>query len=402
MPQMRREENCENVKEPPLRAVHAARAAEKTRTGKMFMPKLLVVTSCTGEKKTQPENRLIQTDFADKKILSRRERELAAFRCAAGEMYTGMQHLRLMEGIQALRKRFGEDFVDLYIVSAGYGLISENELIAPYEVTFNTMSPAAISEWSRRIGIHKDLDALIPRYDLVLFLLGDKYLRAIELPFERATAEQKLVFFASGTSKKLIPGGAPYYIAEVGREEAKSFGYGLVGLKGYLFKLLAQDAAAGESSLFEKIGKDPGCILPLLDKHRRPCEPPWDQTTLFPAEEPQKEPVKKAEAGSGKRPELYIPETEYAANYSPHVKYFIPEWDDRVDPDYDFLTDRATEGRDPYSHDVYAHEIYAEPNYDGVLISKIIVEKNKTKKARIEEMGVHKFIRFDNDRPIMG
>lgn len=365
------------------------------------MLKLLVVTSCTGEKKYHPENQLVQDDFADKAHLAKREKELAEYQCSAGEMYTGLQHLRLMEGIRTLRKRFGEDFVDLYVVSAGYGFIPENKQIVPYEVTFNTMNNGAIAEWSRRIGIHEALEALVPQYDLVLFLLGDKYLRAIGLPFQSAKDGQKLVFFASGTSRKLIPDDAPYYFVEVGQEDAKSFSYGLVGLKGYLFKLLAQDAAAADATIFEKIFRDPGCTLPLLEKHRKPKQPAWEQISIFPAEtEPPEIKPKKTQAKKGL--EIIIPDTELAANYSPHIMYFIPEWDDRVDPDYDFLTDQSTEGRDPYSHDVYAHEIYETPNYDGVLISKIIIEQNKTKKARIEEMGVHKFIRFDNGRPIMG
>jgi len=359
------------------------------------MLRLLVITSCTGEKRYHPQNQLLQADFIDSTTLSRREKELADFKCTAGEMYTGMQHLRLMEGIAALRKQFGEDFVDLYVVSAGYGLIPEGKMIVPYEVTFNTMNNAAIAEWSRQIGIHRDLDALIPQYDLVLFLLGDKYLRAVNLPFENATSAQKLVFFASGTSKKLIPEKSPYYFVEVGQEDAKSFSYGLVGLKGYLFKLLAQDTVTDDACIFDKVYMDPSCVLPLLEKHRKASASVEKQLAMYPVKPPKKKHL-------GKTLEFYIPEKEYAANYSPHVKYFIPEWDDRVDPDYDFLTDQATENRDPYSHDVYAHEIYATPNYDGVLISKIIVEQNKAKKARIEEMGVHKFIRFDCGRPIMG
>ena len=61
------------------------------------------------------------------------------------------------------------------------------------------------------------------------------------------------------------------------------------------------------------------------------------------------------------------------------MKYFIPEWDDRVDPDYDFLNDGITADRDPYVHDVYSHEIYPSPNYDGILVSKSVIEDNKTK-----------------------
>lgn len=364
--------------------------------------KMLVITSCTGEKRYHPDNQLVQEDFSDKERLSRREKELAEYVCPAGEMYTGMQHLRLMEGIQTLRKHFGENVSDVYVVSAGYGLISEKKLIAPYEVTFNTMNNAAIAEWSRRIGIHRALEALIPQYELVLFLLGDKYLRAIDLPFQNAAPTQKLVFFAGRTSERLIPKREPYYYVEVGQEDAKSFRYGLVGLKGFLFKLLAQDAVAEDISLFEKIYQDPNGTQALLDRHRKKTEPASDQITLFPEDENNMETTKKPKPQREEKIEIYIPEPEYAANYSPHMKYFIPEWDDRVDPDYDFITDQSVKGRDPYSHDVYAHELYRTPNYDGVLISKIIIEKNKTKKIRIEEAGVHKFIRFDCGRPIMG
>ncbi len=363
---------------------------------------ILIITSCTGEKLYSPENQLIQADFENAETLSLREAELAAYKTTAGKIYTGMQHQRLMEGIEILREKFGHDVVDLYIVSAGYGLISENKEVVPYEVTFNTMNRREITEWSHKLGIHKALDALVQKYDLVLFLLGDKYLKAVELPFENAKSDQKLVFFASGTSRKMIPDSKPYYFVEVGQEDAKSFSYGLVGLKGYLFKLLAQDAVQEDATLFEKIYTNPDCTRDLLAKHRRISVPETQehQLSLFPEEEYPKEKVKKKT--SKKKIDFYLPRDEYAKNYTPHMKYFIPEWDDRVDPDYNFITDQTAEGRDPYSHDVYAHEIYDTPNYDGVLISKVIIEQNKTKKTRIEEMGVHKFIRFDNGRPIMG
>ena len=365
--------------------------------------KMLVVTSCTGEKIYHPDNQLTQADFADAATLAKREAELAEYKTTAGQIYTGMQHQRLMEGIEALRSAYGKEIVDLYVVSAGYGLISEDREVVPYEVTFNTMNGTAIKEWSQHLGIHHDLGELVQKYDLALFLLGDKYLKAVDLPFDKVRDDQKLVFFASGTSKKMLPIHAPYYFVEVGQEDAKSFSYGLVGLKGYLFKLMATDAVKDDPSLFEKVYKDPGCTLNLLEKHRKIKQPEvhYEQLVFFPMED-EKSKKKVAKKVKINPADIYIPETEYAANYAPHMKYFIPEWDDRVDPDYDFLTDTATEGRDPYSHDVYAHEIYPKPNYDGVLISKIIIEQNKTKKARIEEMGVHKFIRFDNGRPIMG
>jgi hypothetical protein len=82
------------------------------------------------------------------------------------------------------------------------------------------------------------------------------------------------------------------------------------------------------------------------------------------------------------------------------MQYFMPEWDDTVDPGYDFINDQMTSGRDTYKDDVYAHQIFDRPNYDGILVSKGVVEEKKKKKKRIEEIGIHKYIRFSGK--IMG
>ena len=42
------------------------------------------------------------------------------------------------------------------------------------------------------------------------------------------------------------------------------------------------------------------------------------------------------------------------------MRYFVPDWDDRVDPRYDFRTDQHRAGRDPYRDDCYAHEIFGQ------------------------------------------
>lgn len=365
------------------------------------MLKLLVVTSCTGEKKYHPDNQLVQGDFENKEKIPFREKELVDYMTPAGEMYTGMQHLRLMEGIQLLRNQYGRDVVDLSIVSAGYGVVHDEHLVAPYEVTFNTMNSREIAEWSDFLKIHADLNKLIPQYDLVIFLLGDKYLKAIKLPFEDAGSEQKLVFLASGMSKKMIPERPPYYFVEVGQEDAKSFSYGLVGLKGYLFKLFAQDAVKTDSELFTKIFNDPTYIIQILQKYRKNSSPAAEQLKLF-GEESKDDNVKEKKTAKKKKLDFYLPSSDYAKNYTGHMKYFIPEWDDRVDPDFDFILDRSDPDRDSYADDVYAHEIFATPNYDGILVSKVIVEASKKKKAMIEKMGIHDFIRFDQTRPVMG
>ncbi|MCE7737203.1 MAG: hypothetical protein GPJ54_20110 [Candidatus Heimdallarchaeota archaeon] len=79
-----------------------------------------------------------------------------------------------------------------------------------------------------------------------------------------------------------------------------------------------------------------------------------------------------------------------------NIQYFIPEWDDQVLSRFDFWNDRPTED----SIKLYSHEIYAKPNYDGILISKVKIDESKTKRQKIDDVGIHKYLKFDG--PIFG
>src|SRR5688572_11012428 len=71
-------------------------------------------------------------------------------------MYTGPQHLHVLGGVEHLRHHYGQDAVTLKIVSAGYGVIDEHRVIAPYDLTFNTMSRRQAREWARHLAIASD------------------------------------------------------------------------------------------------------------------------------------------------------------------------------------------------------------------------------------------------------
>lgn len=80
------------------------------------------------------------------------------------------------------------------------------------------------------------------------------------------------------------------------------------------------------------------------------------------------------------------------------LRYFIPDWDDRVDPDYNFLTDTHTPGRSPYRDDRYAHELFPTPPYDGILLSRAVIDQSESKRAAILEAGsVHRYLRLPAD-----
>ena len=59
------------------------------------------------------------------------------------------------------------------------------------------------------------------------------------------------------------------------------------------------------------------------------------------------------------------------------VKYFIPDWDDYVDPAFDFETDSWSGGSPAEREDVYAHQLYDRAPYDGVLVSLAQITKKK-------------------------
>lgn len=80
------------------------------------------------------------------------------------------------------------------------------------------------------------------------------------------------------------------------------------------------------------------------------------------------------------------------------LTYFIPDWDDRVDPTYDFLRDEHTPNRNPYRDDRYAHELYTMPPYDGILLSRAVLDSNSRKRSEILAAGsVHSYLRLPAD-----
>jgi len=86
------------------------------------------------------------------------------------------------------------------------------------------------------------------------------------------------------------------------------------------------------------------------------------------------------------------------------MRYFIPEWDDRVDPKFDFIRDKHSKAHseDPLGNDVYMWEIFGKDvPFDGVLVSIATIQENKSKYAKVLEGGIHRFLRLPQDFEIM-
>lgn len=154
--------------------------------------RILVVGSCSGRKSRTHRVGLTRDDFDDAERLRALEHQLAEVMLPASLIYTGEQHRRMMRGVWQLREVFGAEAFAVRIVSGGYGVIAEDRLIAPYDLTFNSMSRREARSWSDALGIAAGVRAAIRGSDLVVLLLGARYLDSVQPPLA-AREEQRLV-----------------------------------------------------------------------------------------------------------------------------------------------------------------------------------------------------------------
>jgi queuine/archaeosine tRNA-ribosyltransferase len=369
--------------------------------------RLLIITSCTGEKLHHPELQLTLEDFQKgERYLAAREKTLEAYLTSAEEIYTGDQHVRLMRGVKALRDAAPEGLtLDLKVLSAGYGLIPGAQRIAPYEATFATMKTKELRTWADTLNIPAAIrETLAQPYDFCLLLLGDKYLEACALDATVTLGGPTLMFCGTVTAKKL-PSLPNLRVVTLSNPDAKRYSCGLVGLKGELAHRILAELAADPSTLATWSSEDAD-LLARLDA-KTPAKPQKElgKPKKERAAKVEKAPsVPRAQAVANPHVDkvISIPSSWWEKPHRQKLRYFIPEWDDLVDPDYDFLTDTHSGGGGDWSNETYAHQMYPEPNYDGILISKVVAEKSTKKKERINRLGVHRFLRIPNDYPVMG
>ena len=386
-------------------------ALEGVRTKLEAPPgKILVVTSCTKDKVIPPLGPNLHQltpdqlwDEQDDDRVTRKFGELDEYRVPAGQLYRGRQHRQLMQGVELLRQTFGHTVVDVKIISAGFGLVNEEQPIPPYNATFADLPSSKILTISQRLCIPQKIGALmLDSYDCAFFLLGDNYLLSIDLPFSQRP-DFPCLFLAGPSSHRRIPRRVPYYFVRVGQDDSIAFSYNLVGLKGQLFKLFTEQIVAplpqAPSTIFKS---DMGARERLSDFLKAPTPQQFLQI-VSPFRQLGRISRAQSRVITAQSPlftNLKGCDLSRAKNYGRPMRYFIPDWEDLVDPGYDFATDTGIKGKAKYRDEVYAHQIYQEPNYDGLLFSKSTVEDGAIKTQLVRDMGIHAFARFE--RPIMG
>jgi hypothetical protein len=292
--------------------------------------------------------------------------------------------------------------VDLHILSAGYGMIPADQVVVPYECTFATMKTKELRQWADKLQVPQGFRETVGQtYDLGLVLLGDNYLDACGLDSEVKFGGLTLFFCGTGIAKILRP-MKQVRVVTISNPEAKRFSCGLVGLKGELaaklLKGMADDPAVRSRlmdpifDLLSWLEKQPGAGNCEAGTEAKPARKTAKTTT----------PASPNPGGAKFDKVIEIPKSWWEKPHRKNFRYFIPEWDDLVDPQFNFITDTHAGENCGWENAVYAHQMYQEPNYDGLLMSRAVAEKSKTKKARINELGVHRMLRVPREMPIMG
>jgi len=92
------------------------------------------------------------------------------------------------------------------------------------------------------------------------------------------------------------------------------------------------------------------------------------------------------------------------------VRFFFPDSHDYVDPTFDFEKETNNEHRVIQRDDKYAHELFSAPVYDGILVSKAVVDgvsgiKGKysvAQRQRFFREGIYSFFRLPRSYEAMG
>ena len=155
------------------------------------MQNILIISSCTKKKALPNTNSLSWNELNTQQKRDRWVKENVD-KLPAKQLYMGHQMKLILKGIELLRMKY---YVDHMIISAGFGLVPENENLPSYDSSFNALTKAEIIERSKNLQIKIKLDELNSNYDMIYLALGKEYLTSV-LPLNNTFKAKEIVHFS--------------------------------------------------------------------------------------------------------------------------------------------------------------------------------------------------------------
>jgi len=201
---------------------------------------ILIIDQCSGSKYVPNGERVFEMNEIDnnsKEELLNRDSSIGV---EASELYTGRQQEAISNAIRILRSDGHR--VERYFISAGFGLVEEEERLPPYEVTFSGMGVSEIRNRSERFGIQDDLHQVLDqsKYDVVFFTLGSDYYTSVNIDktVQRIRPDRVGVVF----NRDLVDEQYDNIVSVSARtEDAKRHETIVIGLKGVYLQNFAQN-----------------------------------------------------------------------------------------------------------------------------------------------------------------
>lgn len=176
--------------------------------------KILVITHCTAQKSV--DSALIakiasevgvRVPSFDLEYEELYRRVFSRYVRPAVEMYRGT-FLHIKNVIETLNKCRD---VDLYIISARYGVLESRDRIVPYDATLKGMKQAELDRWSKERGVNEKLFRVYSSggYDLVIAVLPKEYAYAVREFLTKVSGSGRLLLIGPRSIARFLPGNGP-------------------------------------------------------------------------------------------------------------------------------------------------------------------------------------------------
>lgn len=229
----------------------------------------LVITPCSAKKRGDVPEPARAADLAEPEQRRLAEARLAAFARPAIEMYTGTHHRLVVAGVRAVWERWGHQLLDLTILSGGYGLLSADQVILPYDVTFDQFEAAEFAAWVARLEIPRQTAELVQQYDLVFYLLSGRYLAALNLPLDVPGTVQQIVLTDQESMDQVPQTANLHPIVAAGGVAARRWHVKAPHVRGFVFGRLCDQVVRHGPDVLEWLRRDPQYTEQLFYKRAR-------------------------------------------------------------------------------------------------------------------------------------
>ncbi|WP_324757042.1 hypothetical protein [Haloarcula montana] len=200
---------------------------------------VLIVDQCCKQKAYPKDSETLTADDIDaterEALLDRKD----VHSIPAADLYVGRQQKAIDRAVNTLRAT--DHTVTRVFISAGFGVVDENEPLPPYNVTFSGMSAGDIRKRADELSITQDLLNVIsdsPKPDVAFFALGADYFTSFDteavlsaLPGETVNVLYNREERASTLSNSIsLPAR---------NADASQYGVNAIELKGYYIERFA-------------------------------------------------------------------------------------------------------------------------------------------------------------------